>query len=121
MRERRKFVRMLERRRFVRIPDDSTITYRVMPEAKSEDFFTRNISQGGISFLVHKFIPKNRQLKIKLQLKKVPFYFETIVKLVWIRKVAHSERYEIGVEFVSLPEKATELLIAYITNLITGK
>ena len=121
MRERRRLVRMTERRRFVRIPEDSTLSYKVMSEAKTEDFFTRNISQGGISFFVHKFIPKNSNLKIKLQLKKIPFYFEAMVKLVWIRKVAHSERYEIGVEFISMPEKATELLIAYITNIVTGK
>jgi len=121
MRERRRFVRMPERRRFVRIPEDSTISYKIMSDPKIEDFFTRNISQGGISFFVHKFIPKNTHLKIKLNLKRISFYFEAIVKLVWIRKVAYSERYEIGVEFESMPEKATELLMAYITNVITGK
>jgi len=112
---------MIERRRFVRIPEDSAISYEVQPNTKIEEFLTRNISQGGICFFVHKFIPKDSHLKIKLSLKKISFYFEALVRLVWIKKDAHSERYEIGVEFINIPKEATEHLIAYITDIVERK
>lgn len=121
MEERRRFVRMVERRRFVRIPEDLPISYEVYPIIKTEKFLTRNISQGGICFFVHKFIPKDSTLKIKLTLSKISFYFEAIARLAWIKKVPHSERYEIGVEFINISKEAAKHLIAYITDIVGRK
>ena len=110
---------MQERRRFIRVPDNSQISYEVISRPKIGDFFTKDISQGGIRFFVHEFIPKNALLKIRLTLKKLSFSFEAVVKLVWIREDPHSDRHEIGVEFINLPKKATEYLIDYIRNILS--
>lgn len=112
---------MEERRRFARIPERSPIAYEIINGAKMSESITKDISQGGIRFLVHDFVPQNNLLKVKLTLQKVPFHFEAIVRLVWIRKEAYSERYEIGVEFVSLPEKAKEHLIDYTESVLQRK
>ena len=110
---------MQERRKFIRVPDNLQISYEIIPHPKVGDFFTRDISQGGIRFFVHEFIPKNSLLKIRLTLKKISFSFEAVVKLVWIREDARADRYELGVEFVNIPKKATDNLISYIKNVLT--
>lgn len=110
---------MRERRKFIRIPEDSPITYEIMDNPKIGDFFTDNISQGGIRFFVHHFIPVKSLLRIKFFLKKITFYFEAVVKVAWVRKVAHSDRYEIGVEFIDIPQKAAEHLIDYIGSILS--
>ncbi|OGX16258.1 MAG: hypothetical protein A2166_03810 [Omnitrophica WOR_2 bacterium RBG_13_41_10] len=109
---------MQERRRFVRIPENLQISYEIMPSVKSGAFITKNISQGGIRFFVHDLIPKNSLLKIKLTIKNIPFSFDAMVKLIWIREEPQSERYEIGVEFVNLPKKSAKTLIAYIKDIL---
>lgn len=109
---------MIERRRFIRIPDSSQISYEILTELKVKDFLTKNISQGGLRFFVHEFIPHNSILKIRLTLSKSAFCFETLAKVVWVSEDPHSERYEIGVEFVNIPRNATEHLIDYIKSVL---
>ena len=109
---------MQERRKFIRVPDNLQISYEVMPHPKVGDFFTRDISQGGIRFFVHEFIRRNSILKIKLTLAKTTFYFEALVKVVWIKEDTLSERYEVGVEFVDIPQNAIAHLIDYIRSVL---
>lgn len=107
-----------ERRRFVRIPKDTNISYKVIPDPRVKHFLTKDISKGGIRFFAHEFIPKNAFLKVKLTIKKIYFSFDAVVKVVWIKEKIPFERYEVGVEFVSIPEKATEYLLYYINSIV---
>lgn len=109
---------MQERRRFVRITEDSPISYEVLSDAKSGDFITKDISQAGIRFFVHDFIPKGTLIKIRLILKKITFSFEAIVRVVWIEEDFRNDRYEIGVEFVNISKQASEYLIKYIKDIL---
>lgn len=112
---------MLERRRYVRIPEGSPISYEVMSCAKTAEFITKDISQGGVRFFVHEFIPKDSILRIRLTLEKTTFSFEAIVRVAWIREDPHNERYEVGVEFSSISKKTTEHLINYIRDILEIK
>jgi len=105
---------MQERRRYIRIPEKSQISYRILPASKSKNFLTKNICQGGIRFRVHEFIPKDRLLEIRLTIAKIPFSFESVVKVKWISQESGIERYEVGAEFINIPKKALEHLIDYI-------
>lgn len=105
---------MQDGRRFLRVPENLPISYESWLSTETKESLTKDISQEGISFFVHKFIPKYSLLKIKLTLKKTPFYFEGLVRVVWIKKEPGSERYEVGVEFINIPKKATEHLTDYI-------
>lgn len=105
---------MQERRRFIRVPESSQITYEILPGAKRDNFLSADISEAGIRFFVHKFIPKNSLLKIKFTLQKISFCFEAIVKLKWIREDIPEERYDIGTEFVNIPQKTSDRLVDYV-------
>ena len=115
MKERREFIRsMKERRRFIRISDKSHISYRVLPSEQSKRLIIKDISQVGIRFLAHDFIPKDKLLEIRLDIEKIHFSFKAIVKTKWFSKEQGGERYEIGAEFVNIPQKAADHLIDYI-------
>lgn len=104
-----------ERRRFVRVPECLEISYRILHAKDIETFITKDISAVGIKFLAHNVLPKDSLLEIRLNFPKTHFSFETMVKVVWVRKEIYSEnRYEVGAEFINLPKEATEYIISYI-------
>jgi c-di-GMP-binding flagellar brake protein YcgR len=108
---------MEEKRRFIRIPERSPISYRVIPEPHIRHFLTRDISQGGVRFLVHGFIAKNNILQVRITFDKIDFSFETFVKRIWVRAQSKTNRYEIGAEFVNLSKQTGEFLLNYINSI----
>ncbi len=112
---------MDERRKYVRIPEKSAISYNVIPTAMMGQFTTEDISRGGIRFMVHHFIPKDSHLKIKMTFGEVSLTIEALVKLVWIKELPYSGSYEIGVQFIDIPQKAADHLLAYIKSFVTRK
>ena len=103
-------VKMEERRRYIRIPEKLQIFYEVIPSERRGEYITRDISQAGISFLVHDFIPKDSCLRVKLTFN-TSFSFEALSRLVWIRERSYNEEYEVGVEFLNMPQEAKMYLI----------
>jgi len=113
---------MEERRKYIRIPENLEISYKVIPEDEGlRTFTTRDISQGGIRFLVRNFIPKGSRLKIRFALGKSSLVIEAVVHLVWIKESVHSNSYEVGVEFVDVPSKASELLSSCIREFLKAE
>jgi c-di-GMP-binding flagellar brake protein YcgR len=107
-----------ERRRFLRIPESLPVTYELLLNAKTEQCHTKDISQEGIRFLIDTFIPKFSLLKIKFNLDKLSFSFDALVRVVWIKSLPQSDKYEVGVEFISIPKEAAEHLINYIKSIL---
>lgn len=106
-----------ERRRFVRVSEKLQVMYEVVSCRKAGDYITKDISQGGVRFLVHDFIPQGTCLRIRLSLE--PFFrCEALVKTAWVRENPLSEEYEIGVEFLSMPRDAQDHFIEYIKTCI---
>ena len=109
---------MLDRRKYIRVEDNAHITYQIIHTAKTGDYVTKDISQGGISFFVNEFIPKGAVLKVRLDLKGIPFSFEALVHIVWVVEDQHKEGYEVGAEFENLSEDDTRYLIDYISSIL---
>jgi c-di-GMP-binding flagellar brake protein YcgR len=105
---------MDERRKYVRIPDSSQLSYEVIPTKKNGKCAVKDISQGGMRFLVAQFIPKGANLKIKLALNRMSFTFEALVRVMWISEVSYGDGYEVGTQFVDIPQKAAKVLMEYI-------
>jgi len=104
---------MKERRRFVRIPGNLRIFYKLTHNIKTGESITEDISEGGSRFFVNEFIPKNNFLTIWITLEKTYFSFEVFGRVAWIRECPHTERHEVGVEFMNIPKEAAEALIDY--------
>lgn len=105
---------MREKRRFVRIPESAKITYQIANDSKVGDFITRDLSIGGIRFFLHEFVPKGTVLKLKLTIERTHFSFEALAKVAWVIDDASSQRYEVGAEFMEMPDDATKYLVEYI-------
>ncbi len=105
---------MQERRRYTRVPESLQISYEVLPAEAIKEYLTKDISQGGIRFLTHEFIPINSRLKIRVIFPRTLFSFEALVKCMWVRGVPYGEEFEIGVKFVDLPLEIIDYLISYI-------
>ncbi|MDO8661898.1 MAG: PilZ domain-containing protein [Candidatus Omnitrophota bacterium] len=95
---------MLERRKFIRIPQSTKISYEIANNPRPKSLITRNISEAGISFLADEFIAVGSVLKIQFSLKE--FSYDGFAKVVWIMEDTRNERYEIGAQFMSLPRVA---------------
>ena len=108
---------MEERRRFVRVPGNLRLSYKIIPNVKIGESITKNISEGGLRFFVNEFIPKNNFLKIRMTLGKKCFSFEILTRVAWIREDSLFARHEIGVEFINMPKETTEALVDFIKNL----
>ena len=109
---------MEERRKYVRIPEDARISYRCIPKTKMDEYKTKDISQGGIRFLVRELIPKGSYLNIRIALPGALGSLELMGKLVWIKSIPRSSEYEVGVQFVDMPAHAAQRLISYIKNFL---
>ncbi len=109
---------MKERRRAKRVPEYLPISYRILPNAKSEGFLTRDISSSGVRFLIRDFVPKGAKLELTVNVPGMHFSFQTRAEVRWIRKDPSGERYEVGVEFVNIPKDAQVHLIAYINSML---
>ena len=105
---------MDERRKYISIPSKLEISYNIIPTATVTQDATSDISQGGIRFVVHQFIPKDSRLKVRLTFDVFGTTIEALVRLVWIKELPHSDAYEIGVQFIDIPREAADHLINYI-------
>jgi c-di-GMP-binding flagellar brake protein YcgR len=112
---------MIERRRYIRIPESLSIIYEVVPSEIKKECITKDISQIGMRFLTDEFISKDSRLRIKINFPETSFYFETWVKCAWVRIMPYSDRYEIGVEFIDMPVKAADYLISFIKNYLDAR
>ena len=112
---------MEEHRKYIRVPEKSQISYNVLSEKERGQYVTSNISQGGIRFSVHNFIPKGSHLKISMTFSKTSVAIDALVKLVWIKELPYNGAYEVGVQFIDIPPKAAEHLINYIKSFVNIK
>jgi c-di-GMP-binding flagellar brake protein YcgR len=112
---------MDERRKYVRMPEKTEISYNIVPTKVMGQYTTSDISQGGIRFLVHHFVPKDSHLKVNITFPTTNVMIEALVRLVWIREVPYSNSYEIGVQFIDIPQKAADHLLGYIKYLVSKR
>ena len=107
---------MRERRRFLRIPESLPLTYELLLDQQIDGCITKDISREGVRFFIHKFVPKYSLLKIRIVLKKVSFSIEALVRVIWIRRAAKRQGYEVGAEYVSIAPEAVKRLSDYIAS-----
>ncbi|MCK9430266.1 MAG: PilZ domain-containing protein [Candidatus Omnitrophica bacterium] len=105
---------MQERRRYARVPESLQIAYEILPTDTTKQYLTKDISQGGIRFFTHEFIPKDTRLRIRISFPRTLFSFETLVRCMWIKQMPYGDEFEVGVEFVDLPPEIIDYLISYI-------
>lgn len=110
---------MEEKRRFVRIEWPVVVQYKTLEEPFTEDQIVgRNISEGGVSFIVYERLQKDTKLDIEIQ---VPFDSLPVFakgRIAWVKKIGekHAKTFEVGIEFTEIDLYDKERLKMYIDN-----
>ena len=87
-----------ENRSFSRIDFHSKVHYQVRGKPDFDSAITSNISCGGLRFSNDRFIPASTPLMLEINvLKRI---LRPIGRVVWSTTSAHSNRNQVGVEFV---------------------
>ncbi len=110
-----------ERRKFIRIPDSRAVSYRVVPETKTNRFLSRDISQGGLKFYTHKFVPRGSIIRMSFDFREKDIYFEALVVVRWVKCCDRNDYFEVGVEFADIPFSVVRHLIEYINARVSGQ
>ena len=72
-----------------------------------------NISVGGLKLSVHEFVPLGTVLEVQIAFSNPIRVVNVKTKVVWVKEIAYSERYELGLEFIR--ERATlEVIEEYV-------
>ena len=112
---------MEERRKYMRVSEKAQISYVVIPVVRSKQDITSDISQGGIRFFVHSFIPNGSHLRVRITFSRANITIEATVMLAWIAKVSNGDKYEVGVKFIDISPKAADHLTNYIRTFVKTK
>lgn len=96
-----------ERRQFVRVNMTMSVQYRGIRQASDSiiNTISRDISTGGIRLLVNEFISVFTRLVLEIAVPSTPKPVKAVSKVAWIQKRPYGEQYEVGVEFMDMPEE----------------
>jgi len=95
---------MLERRKFIRIPQSAKIAYKIASYPRSRSSVSRNVGKGGINFYAPEFIPVGTVLRIQFSLKEQSY--DGFARVIWFTEEPRNERYIIGATFMNMPKAA---------------
>lgn len=89
-----------EKRQYKRVQFRQPIQFRSKNDAFVGGSLACDLSEGGMRVSLYDFIPLGTELilELRMNVEKVIEYFG---RVVWVRKCAYADRYEIGLEFSS--------------------
>ena len=92
-----------ERRRFKRCVSSEPVQFEWKESGQTDGTVAYDLSSGGIRLNFYHFVPLNTQLRLHIRLSPESAV-ECWGRVVWIERLRHMERYQIGVEFLDLEE-----------------
>lgn len=89
---------MQERRKYHRV--DISFPVECDEVSRKNYFYTvsKDLSTGGLKIVSNKFLPKNEQIKVSINL--IDKIVDLTTKVVWCNEVRASDNYLCGLEFV---------------------
>ncbi|MDD5424026.1 MAG: PilZ domain-containing protein [Candidatus Omnitrophica bacterium] len=96
-----------ERRQYERINTTMSVQYRGIRQASDSviNAISRDISTGGVRLLVNEFISVFTRLVLEIAMPSSPKPVRVVSKVAWVRKRPYGEQYEVGVEFMDMPDE----------------
>jgi len=113
---------MGERRKFLRIRIRLPLQYKNLDQPPDSyiSSISKDISQNGVCFISHKFIPISTRMVtiVNLDYPKLS-QIKAISKLAWIQKNSSAESYCMGLEFLAMTREDSHLLSKVLTANLT--
>ncbi|MDP8258182.1 MAG: PilZ domain-containing protein [Candidatus Aadella gelida] len=110
-----------ERRRFSRVKDNIVALFQSVEGGMSFETMTKDISQGGLTFITSHSIPKRTEVQFEIQQplnsdKDLFLPMEAKIQIVWIRKIEDNDEYLIGAKIIEMNKKSQNRIRNYVSN-----
>lgn len=104
----------LEKRRFKRILYKADIKF-LLAKDKTEQMQAVDLSRGGLCFVSKRLLKTDSEVEISMELPKSKKTIHTMARVAWIKRMERAtkeavNKYQIGLEFVSMKDKDRKLL-----------
>ena len=103
----------VDRRHFPRLRYRAALRYQVRGKPEYSNVLCENISSGGIGISNDRFIAPSTLLELELSLYKR--MLTSIGKVAWASAAPHSDRYNMGVQFIEIEPADQRFLDDYIS------
>jgi len=108
----------LEKRRFPRITFKSPLRCQIRGDKEVNNVVSSDIGLGGLSCINDRFITPNTF--INLELKILNRIINPIGKVIRSNPMPHSDKYQMGIEFLEIDFQQKKLLSDYINMQLQG-
>ena len=88
-----------EKRRSERIRFQEPLDFQWKDNPLSGGCLACDLSERGIRINFNEFVPLNSEIELTMRLKDRPQVITLLGKVVWVRQVPFSDRYQLGLEF----------------------
>ncbi|MDP3142968.1 MAG: PilZ domain-containing protein [Candidatus Omnitrophota bacterium] len=105
-----------EQRQFPRVSFDSPLRFQIKSTHKFGSTVCRDISEGGIRFLTEDFVPIGTSIVLEVNLGVLPKVINAVADVVWSQKMAHSDRYQVGLKFCEMDEPYHQDVCEYVKS-----
>ena len=111
---------MIERRKFIRLSSAFTVGYRILDSSEKEKItFSKNISEGGICFVVEEELGVSELLDLNLYLPGDKEIISVTGRVIWIKECPEEgelgkRTFRVGIEFIGLDKKSAKKIDQYV-------
>ena len=116
------------RRQFIRLKAYHLIKYRPISEDKKEAdriiACIRDIGAGGICFVTDDYLPNSSLIEIKINFPHLNDPVFALAKVVWVKQIKKTRRYEVGAQFIEIDESVRSFIdeqVKFVENKMCAK
>ena len=106
-----------ERRAATRIRAYRPVRLQQSGNSRIIETLTKDLSEGGVCCLSPISFPVSSELNLELMLSTGQAPLAVRGRAAWFRTIPHSEQFDIGIVFTSVPSEDKRRLSAYLSNL----
>ena len=101
-------IRGEERRKYLRLEVYHLVKYRVIPDKPPYPAHLlasiKDIGAGGICLITEEPLPVSTNLELQINFPDLGGVILTFGRVVWLKQVAKTNRYKVGIEFTGIEE-----------------
>ena len=101
-----------EKRQNIRFNISTPLRYQIRGSQDFGNTVTKNISKGGASFVVDKFIRPQTRLAVDFSI--LSRNINSIGSVRWAGVIPHSDKYQVGLEFIGIDPKDKNYIVDYL-------
>lgn len=112
-------IRKKERRAYPRLPVYHLAKYKLISQPKEEPPVTtsiKDVSGGGICLRLDEHLPVSAVIQLYINFPRIPQTITALAKVVWIKQIGKSKRYEAGVQFLEIEDTFRQAIVKRVES-----